>query len=142
MEAALLALLLAALTAAAPHFMPASPPPELPAMTETVPEPAAVPETTDVPEPGFDERTTVRLLDEGTVTELSLHDYLTGVVLQEMPASFAPEALKAQAVAARTFTLRKIDEGGAHEGADVCGDPGCCQSALSGPEARTVYGDG
>lgn len=32
----------------------------------------------------------------------------------EMPASFEPEALKAQAVAARTYTLYKIQTGGNH----------------------------
>ena len=47
---------------------------------------------------------TVRLLDGGAVTALSMEDYLTGVLLSEMPADFETEARKAQAVAARTFT--------------------------------------
>jgi len=44
------------------------------------------------------------------VVELRLEDYVAGVVAGEMPGSFPPEALKAQAVAARSYALtRKID---------------------------------
>jgi stage II sporulation protein D len=49
-----------------------------------------------------------------------------GVVLAEMPADFDREALKVQAVVARTYT-RKRREGGKHSRAAVCMDPGCCQ---------------
>jgi stage II sporulation protein D len=46
----------------------------------------------------------------GAVVELRLEDYVGGVVSGEMPSSFPPEALKAQAVAARSYALtRKID---------------------------------
>jgi stage II sporulation protein D len=38
-----------------------------------------------------------------TVNVLSVDDYLKGVVADEMPASWHPEAVKAQAVAARTY---------------------------------------
>lgn len=38
---------------------------------------------------------------------MSLEDYLVGVVAAEMPASFADEALKAQAISARTYALYK-----------------------------------
>ena len=41
------------------------------------------------------------------INTLPLEDYLLGVVPAEMPASFAPEALKAQAVAARTYAVRE-----------------------------------
>ena len=43
---------------------------------------------------------------DGTVVQMDLEDYISRVVLGEMPASFDREALKAQAVAARTYTLR------------------------------------
>ncbi len=44
------------------------------------------------------------------IVELRLEDYVAGVVSGEMPASFPPEALKAQAVAARSYALtRRID---------------------------------
>ncbi len=45
----------------------------------------------------------------GTVITLSLEEYLIGVVGSEMPASFNIEALKSQAIAARTYALNKIN---------------------------------
>lgn len=44
----------------------------------------------------------------GNVIKLNLEEYLIGVVGGEMPASFHSEALKAQAIAARTYTLKAI----------------------------------
>lgn len=58
------------------------------------------------------------------VVSLPLEEYILGVVLQEMPAEFELEALKAQAVAARTYTLTKRN----HQNADICTDPTCCQA--------------
>jgi stage II sporulation protein D len=57
-----------------------------------------------------EERIRVRAGDARGVVELRLEDYVAGVVSGEMPASFPPEALKAQAVAARSYALtRKIE---------------------------------
>ena len=53
----------------------------------------------------LDQQTTLKVLDGEQVLEMDLGTYLVGVVRAEMPASFEPEALKAQAVAARTYTL-------------------------------------
>ena len=72
---------------------------------------------------------TLRVLRDGAVEDTALDTYLTQVVLSEMPASFAPEALKAQAVAARTFACRQT-AGGKHENADVCAQSACCQACL------------
>ena len=47
----------------------------------------------------------------GSVITLSMNEYLIGVVGAEMPASFSIEALKAQAVVARTYALKKIESG-------------------------------
>jgi|GEM_PF-1406049 len=44
------------------------------------------------------------------INRLPLEDYLKGVVPREMPASWPIEALKAQAVAARTFALRRVNQ--------------------------------
>ena len=41
---------------------------------------------------------------------MNLEEYVIGVIAAEMPASFEVEALKAQAVAARTFALKKLEE--------------------------------
>lgn len=90
----------------------------------------------------YDDTVTIHLSDRGAVNELTLHDYLVGVVLEEMPASFEEEALKAQAVAARTFTMRRVAYGGKHDSADVCGDSTCCQCYLDEQERIEKYGDG
>ena len=68
---------------------------------------------------------------DGSKTEMNLDAYLVGVVLAEMPASFETEALKAQAVVARTYALRRKEKGGKHSKATVCTDSGCCQGYLS-----------
>jgi stage II sporulation protein D len=60
-----------------------------------------------------EERIRVRLGDGGKIEDLRLEDYVAGVVAGEMPASFPPEAQRAQAVAARSYALtRKIAAGG------------------------------
>lgn len=82
---------------------------------------------------------TVRLLDGSAVTELSMEEYLTGVLLSEMPADFELEARKAQAVAARTFTCRKLLQP-KHENADVCADFSCCQAWTSREQLQQKYG--
>lgn len=68
---------------------------------------------------------TIRRGDE--LWSLPLEEYLVGVVWSEMPMSFAREALKAQAVAARTFTEKQMERG-KHTGCDLCADPSCCQA--------------
>ena len=67
---------------------------------------------------------------DGTLV-MALEKYVAGVVLAEMPAEFEPEALKAQAVVARTYALRRMEQGKKHENADVCTDPNCCQGYRS-----------
>jgi stage II sporulation protein D (peptidoglycan lytic transglycosylase) len=60
--------------------------------------------------PGASGDETIRVLSGKEVVELPLEDYVAGVVSGEMPASFPAEALKAQAVAARSYALtRKIE---------------------------------
>lgn len=69
----------------------------------------------------------------GNLQQMSLREYLVGVVLAEMPADFEPEALKAQAVVARTYTRKRMEHG-KHDGAAVCMDSGCCQGWKSAEE--------
>ena len=68
---------------------------------------------------------------DGVVVTMGLDDYLVGAVLGEMPASFEQEALKAQAVAARTYAWKAKVTGGKHGDGSVCADPGCCQAYIS-----------
>ncbi|MBR3641410.1 MAG: stage II sporulation protein D [Oscillibacter sp.] len=84
---------------------------------------------------------TVRVQKGERVEEMALSDYLFGVLAAEMPASFEEEALKAQCVAARTYTLYKIENGSNHApDADICTDPGCCQAYREEAEAREEWG--
>lgn len=74
-------------------------------------------------------RLVVYLNDRGrlnVVNELPVEEYLRGVVPRELGPGEYPEleALKAQAVAARTYTLRNLGEF-AEEGYDLCGTPRC-----------------
>ena len=46
--------------------------------------------------------------ENNTIEEMYFEDYIVGVLSGEMPASFELEALKAQALAARSYALNKI----------------------------------
>ncbi len=97
----------------------------------------------------YDADTSVRLYTGGQVRELPLKDYLTGVLAAEMPAGFPEEALKAQAVAARTYTLYKMalysgqgEIPEAHQGADLCDDAGHCEAYVDlAQQAGALWGD-
>lgn len=78
----------------------------------------------------FDTQVTLRVLVGGEVTEMTVSDYLAGTLAAEMPSDFPMEALKAQAVASRTFALKQA-EAGKHTNADVCTDSACCQGWTS-----------
>jgi stage II sporulation protein D len=90
----------------------------------------------------LDGETVLKVLDGETVKEMTLGEYLVGVVRAEMPASFELEALKAQAVAARTYTLYKMQTGGNHgDTADICTDSTCCQAYIAEDKARSNWGE-
>ena len=75
--------------------------------------------------------------------EMELEEYILRVVSAEMPASYDSEALKAQAVAARTYTLRKKLGGGCQkiEGAEICSDYTHCQAYCSEEDMRKKWGN-
>lgn len=77
---------------------------------------------------------------DGQITEMDLNQYLWGVVAAEMPASFEQEALKAQAVAARTYALNKGPTQN-HPDADLCTDYACCQAWIARADAMSNWGD-
>lgn len=77
---------------------------------------------------------TIRLLHAktGEIEELPLDTYVKGVVAAEMPADYEEEALKAQAVVARTYTIYTIiHNNNKHENADLCDNSNCCQAWIS-----------
>ena len=80
---------------------------------------------------------TIKLLHNktGEIEELPLDTYLYNVVSSEMPADFELEALKAQAVVVRTYTIYQISHSnGKHGEADICDDSNCCQAWISKEE--------
>lgn len=68
------------------------------------------------------------------IERLALDDYVNGVLAEEMPASWPSEALKAQAVAARTYALRSRERHRA-DGYDVCTTTHC--QVYGGVDAET-----
>ncbi len=94
-----------------------------------------------------DTKLIVKVKTGDSVEEMRLNDYLYGVLAAEMPATFPAEALKAQAVAARTLTYNRIllNESGkgdpVHAGADICTDFRHCEAWLSPSEAAERWGD-
>lgn len=75
---------------------------------------------------------TITLLHKktGEIEQVNLDDYLCNVVSAEMPVTFEREALKAQAIVARTYTIYKILNK-KHDNADICDDSTCCQAWIS-----------
>lgn len=99
----------------------------VPPISTTVPTTTA--QTT--PEPIEPQQTTIAVLSDGILTELELEAAVVAIVAAEMPALFPPEALKAQAVAARTYlAYRAAHPVSAHPEAVVCDNPShCCALA-------------
>jgi stage II sporulation protein D len=89
---------------------------------------------------------TVAVWVEGQgLQQMPLEDYLVGVVAAEAPALFEPEALKAQAVAGRTYTVRAMKKyggagSGTHPEADISTDPKHGQAWESQAELRRRWG--
>lgn len=71
------------------------------------------------------------LKEDGNIVEMNLDEYLLGVVSAEMPANYDIEALKAQAVVARTYTLYTIIHSDKHGDGSICTNSACCQAWLS-----------
>ena len=72
----------------------------------------------------------VNLLHKKTnkVEKINLDEYIANVVSAEMPVNYDIEALKAQAIVARTYTIYKITTSKKHNNADICDDSTCCQA--------------
>lgn len=81
----------------------------------------------------YSEYSEIKLLHKDTdeVEEVKLDDYIACVVSAEMPVSYELEALKAQAIVARTYTIYKITTSKKHDNADICDKSTCCQAWIS-----------
>lgn len=112
-----------------------------PAVSTPSPTPSPTPEPTPEPVKGTAiAPESVDVLVGNEVVTMELQEYLFGVTAAEMPASFSPEALKAQSVAARSYTLYCAKQH-KHADAQVCTDPGCCQAWSSEERLRAAWGE-
>ena len=85
-------------------------------------------------------------VEDGTLMRMDLESYLVGVVAAEMPATFSLEALKAQAVAARTFAIRRMIEPNSnvralHPEAQITTSVTTCQAWINEETQRKRWGD-
>lgn len=79
------------------------------------------------------------------VSRIPLEEYVVGVVAAEMPASFHKEALKAQAILARTYAVAKLRHFGGEgtvlaENADISDNPDYDQAWMSDEHMRDRWG--
>ncbi len=111
-------------------------------------EPVTAPETEPESEPietepiEEEKLVSVYLAGEGETVEMEEDVYLARVVMAEIPVSFPIEAIKAQAIAARTYLRYRAAHGEEHgEGeAMICTDYGCCMAYLDEEEAKERWG--
>ncbi len=83
----------------------------------------------------------ISVLINGKIEKYDIEEYLFGVVAAEMPAAFHEEALKAQAVAARTYIINKsLKPDNDHPNADVCTDSTHCKAYISNDEIVKKHG--
>lgn len=96
----------------------------------------------------YDCTQTITLWYNEELREMTLREYLIGVVAAEMPAGFPEEALKAQTVAARSYALYKLSlyDGKAqeaHHGAQLCADSGHCEAFVDlAVQASQLWSEG
>lgn len=81
----------------------------------------------------------LKVLVGGEAVEMDMQEYLEGVLSAEMPASFPQEALKAQAVAARSYAMYCMNTG-KHSDAQLCTDFACCQAWENEQTRREKWG--
>jgi len=80
--------------------------------------------------------------ETGKTQKMDIEEYLCGVLSGEMPSDFSMEALKAQAVAARTYVMYNQENGASkHKGSAVCTDYTHCQEYKSESELKELKGE-
>ena len=82
----------------------------------------------------------IKVLKDNVVTSFSVRDYLFGVIAAEMPALYEIEAIKAQAIAAYTFTLYRVQNNTNTE-YDITADGQTAQCFITRSEAADRWGE-
>lgn len=89
----------------------------------------------------MNEDLTIRVkMPSGQIETLPLEEYLVGVVAEEMPAEFNQEALKAQAVAARTYAAKRISQKSSPDPGYDVDTTVLTQAWLSDSQMKTKWG--
>ena len=81
----------------------------------------------------------VKMCKTNEVIAMDINDYLRGVVASEMPAAYNIEALKAQAIVARTYTYRKMLENVEGPEIDMCDDFNHCQAFYNKEKLFSIW---
>ena len=91
--------------------------------------------------PEQEEKNIIKLeKEDNSIVEIPLEEYVLCVLRKEVPALYEEEALKAQAVAVRSYALRKI-ESNAHEEGDLCTLFSHCMAYMDEEDAKEKWGE-
>ena len=82
-------------------------------------------------------------VNKDKIEEMDIEEYLYGVLSSEMPSTFDEEALKAQAIAARTYVIYKMENNitSGHENANICTNSAHCQAYTSYDDLKEIKGE-
>lgn len=81
----------------------------------------------------------VKISKTGEIVAMDINDYLRGVVPSEMPPYYNIEALKAQAIVARTYTYKRIEAHAEGENADICDNYAHCQAYYNKEQLLSIW---
>lgn len=88
----------------------------------------------------FNPQINLYLHESNKTIQIDFEEYLIGTVAAEMPASFGIEALKAQAVCARTYAYKRIIEQHPYpQGANLTDDINNCQAYMSWQQFKSAH---
>lgn len=77
----------------------------------------------------------------GNIVSMDMEEYLVNVVAGEVYPTFLKEAIKAQAVAARTYLVYKMEHGGCANGGDICTESSHCQAYKTNEDMLKSWGE-
>ena len=82
-------------------------------------------------------------VSKNKIEKIDIEEYLYGVLSSEMPSTFDEEALKAQAIAARTYVIYKMENNitSGHKISSVCTNSAHCQAYTSYDDLKKIKGE-
>lgn len=89
----------------------------------------------------FSDKNIIEVNVNGEITKMDMEEYLICVVAGEVYPHYETDALKAQAVAARTYLVYKMQKGGCANGGDICTDSAHCQAYKTDEKMKSGWGE-